>query len=179
MKIIVGLGNPGKEYEKTKHNLGFLFLEYLENKYKFSIIKNAFDAVIYETTFEGEKVVFVKPQTYMNLSGNSVVKVKNFYRVEPKDIIVIFDDIDIPFGTIKYKTTGSGGTHNGMKNIVTCLNTKEFSRIKIGIGGLKHENQDLKDFVLQRFNKEQLLKLEEIFESAELKLKEFIRQKDK
>lgn len=177
MKIIIGLGNPGKEYEKTKHNLGFLFLEYLEKKYNFSITKKSFDALICETTFEGERVVFVKPQTYMNLSGNSVLKVKKFYKVDSKDIIVIFDDIDIPFETIKYKTTGSGGTHNGMRNIVSCLGTKEFSRIKIGIGGLKHENQDLKDFVLQRFSKQQMEKLKDIFYEAEVKLKEFINQK--
>lgn len=174
MKLIVGLGNPGKEYEKTKHNLGFLFLEYLEKKYSFKIQKKAFDALTLETEMYGEKVLFLKPQTFMNLSGNSVVKAKNFYKINSKDIIVIFDDIDIPFETIKYKTTGSGGTHNGMKNIVEGIGTKEFSRIKIGLGGLKHENQDLKDFVLQRFNKEQLDKLENVFCEAEQRLKEFI-----
>lgn len=176
MKIIVGLGNPGKEYEKTKHNLGFLFLEYLENKYNFKITKKAFDSLILETKFKDNKVVFVKPQTYMNLSGNAVQKVKSFYKVDSKDIIVIFDDIDIPFETIKYKTTGSGGTHNGMKNIVQCLGTKDFSRIKIGLGGLKHDNQDLKDFVLQNFNKEQLEKLQNVFEKAEERLDEFLKK---
>ena len=110
----------------------------------------------------------------MNLSGNAVQKVKNFYKVDSKDIMVIFDDIDIPFETIKYKTTGSGGTHNGMKNIVQCLNSKDFSRIKIGLGGLKHENQDLKDFVLQKFSKEQLEKLQSVFEKAEERLDEFL-----
>ena len=175
MKIIVGLGNPGKEYEKTKHNLGFLFLEYLENKYNFEIKKKAYDSFICETKYKDKKVVFVKPQTYMNLSGNAVQKVKNFYKVDSKDIIVIFDDIDIPFETIKYKTTGSGGTHNGMKNIVQCLNSKDFSRIKIGLGGLKHENQDLKDFVLQKFSKEQLEKLQIVFEKAEDRLDEFLK----
>ena len=174
MKIIVGLGNPGKEYEKTKHNLGFLFLEYLENKYNFEIKKKAYDSLICETKYKDKKVVFVKPQTYMNLSGNAVQKVKNFYKVDSKDIIVIFDDIDIPFETIKYKTTGSGGTHNGVKNIVQCLNSKDFSRIKIGLGGLKHENQDLKDFVLQKFSKEQLEKLQRVFEKAEERLDEFL-----
>ena len=148
MKIIVGLGNPGKEYEKTKHNLGFLFLEYLEKKYNFSISKKAYDSLICETTFLDEKVIFVKPQTYMNLSGNAVAKVKQFYKVDSKDIIIIFDDIDIPFETIKYKTTGSGGTHNGMKNIVECLGTKEFSRIKIGLV-FEQTEEKLKEFVLK------------------------------
>lgn len=177
MKIIVGLGNPGKEYEKTKHNLGFLFLEYLEKKYNLNISKKAFDSLILETTFNGEKVVFVKPQTYMNLSGGAVLKVKNYYKVDSKDIIIIFDDIDIPFETIKYKTTGSGGTHNGMRDIVKALNTKEFSRIKIGIGGIKDERQDLKDFVLQRFSREQLERLEKVFEMSEEKLNGFLKNK--
>ena len=98
MKIVVGLGNPGKEYEKTRHNCGFMFLEYLEDKYNFKILNKKFDALIAETNINGNRVVFVKPQTYMNLSGNSVVKVKNWYKVEDKDILIVFDDIDIPFG---------------------------------------------------------------------------------
>ena len=177
MKMIVGLGNPGKEYEKTKHNLGFLFLEYIEKKYNLKINKKAFDSLILETNFEGEKVVFVKPQTYMNLSGIAVSKVKQFYKIKNEDIIVIFDDIDIPFETIRYRSKGSGGSHNGMKNIVQSIGTEDFSRIRIGLGGLKHENQDLKDFVLQRFSKEQLEKLDIVFENVEDKLKEFLKVK--
>lgn len=176
MKMIVGLGNPGKEYEKTKHNLGFLFLEYLEKKYNLKINKKAFDSLILETNFEGEKVVFVKPQTYMNLSGMAVSKIKQFYKIKSEDIIVIYDDIDIPFETIRYRTKGSAGSHNGMKDIIKAVGGEEFSRIRIGLGGLKHENQDLKDFVLQRFSKEQLEKLNNIFEDVEEKLKEFLNK---
>ena len=178
MKIIVGLGNPGKEYEKTKHNIGFLFIEFLENKYNFSVTKKMCDSLICETTFEGEKVVFVKPQTYMNLSGNAVQKLKKWYKCDSKDIIIIYDDIDIDFETIRFRATGSGGSHNGMKNIIECLNTKDITRIRVGIGGLRHPNDDLKDFVLSRFNKEQLEKLQNTFENVEEKLKEFVCNKN-
>lgn len=178
MKIIVGLGNPGKEYEKTKHNIGFLFIEFLENKYNFSVTKKMCDSLICETTFEGEKVVFVKPQTYMNLSGNAVQKLKKWYKCDSKDIIIIYDDIDIDFETIRFRVTGSGGSHNGMKNIIECLNTKDIPRIRVGIGGLRHPNDDLKDFVLSRFNKEQLEKLQNTFENVEEKLKEFVCNKN-
>lgn len=177
MKIIVGLGNPGKEYEKTKHNVGFLFIEYLEKKYGFEVKKKAHDSLICEMTFEGEKVIFAKPQTYMNLSGNAVQKLKKWYKVQDKDILVIFDDIDIPFKTIRYKVNSSGGSHNGMKNIIEMLGTKDIPRIRIGIGGLKHENDDLRDFVLSRFSKEQLEKLDIVFEKVEERMLEFIKEK--
>ena len=175
MKIVVGLGNPGKEYSNTKHNIGFLFIEYLEKKYKFEVKKKAFDSLICETTFEDEKVVFAKPQTYMNLSGIAVQKLKNWYKVDNKDILIIYDDIDIPFGTIRYKVNSSAGSHNGMKNIIECLSSQDVPRIRVGIGGLKHENDDLKDFVLSRFSKEQLEKLDEIFSQVEDRLREFIK----
>lgn len=177
MKVVVGLGNPGKEYENTRHNLGFMFLDYLENKYSFNISKKTLDSKIAEVTIEGEKVVFVKPQTFMNLSGNAVQKVKNWYKVKPEDIIVIFDDIDIPFGEIRYKLNGSGGTHNGMKNIVQMLGTKEFPRIKIGIGGIKNEKQDLVNFVLQKFSSNEIEKLQEVFDEAYTKLENFLDKK--
>ena len=107
----------------------------------------------------------------------SVSKVKQFYKIKTEDIIVIYDDIDIPFETIRYRTKGSAGSHNGMKDIIKAVGGEEFSRIRIGLGGLKHENQDLKDFVLQRFSKEQLEKLDNVFESTEEKLREFLQTK--
>lgn len=179
MKIIVGLGNPGKEYEKTKHNVGFLFIEYLERKYNFFVSKKMCDSLIYETIYEGQKIVFVKPQTYMNLSGNAIQKLKKWYKCDSKDIIIIYDDIDISFETIRYRESGSGGSHNGMKNIIECLSTKEIPRIRVGIGGLKHPNDDLKDFVLSSFNKEQIKELEIIFNTVEKKLEEFIAETSK
>ena len=174
MKIVVGLGNPGTEYVRTRHNFGFMFLEYLEQKYKFNIDKKKLDSLIGECIINNEKIVFVKPTTFMNLSGNAVVKIKNWYKVENKDIIVIFDDIDINFEDIRYKSSGSGGSHNGMKNIVQMLSTEDVARIKLGIGNIKHPNQDLSTFVLGRFSNEEEQKLEEIFAKTEKKLLEFL-----
>lgn len=174
MKLIVGLGNPGKEYENTKHNVGFLFLEYLEKKHNFKITTKKFNSLITEVYLNNNKIIIAKPQTYMNLSGQTVAKIREYYKIENKDIIVIFDDLDIPFGEIRYKEKGSGGTHNGMKNIVQCLNTKDFPRIKIGIGGIKPERQDLKDFVLSNFTSRQKEELETQFEKAYEKLLLFI-----
>jgi PTH1 family peptidyl-tRNA hydrolase len=174
MKIVVGLGNPGKEYDKTKHNVGWLFLDYLSNIYNFKIEKSSLDSKICETKIGDEKVIFVKPQTYMNLSGNAVQKIKSWYKVDNSDILIVFDDIDIPFGETRFKINGSGGTHNGMKNIVQILNTKDIARIKIGIGGLKNEKQDLADFVLERFSNSQLNDLELIFNDARVKFENFL-----
>ena len=176
MKIVVGLGNPGKEYENTRHNTGWLFLEYLEKKYDFSISeKNKnFESMISQIYINNEKIVFAKPLTYMNLSGNAVLKLKNWYKVEEKDILIIFDDIDIPFGECRYKENGSGGTHNGMKDIVKKLSSKNIPRIKIGIGGIKHEKQDIVDFVLQKYTKSQLEELEQVFEKAHEKFLKFL-----
>lgn len=175
MKLIVGLGNPGKEYDNTRHNIGWMFLDYLASTLDVSITKNSNDALIGETKINNEKIIFAKPMTYMNLSGNAVSKLKKWYKLENEDILIIYDDIDIPFGTIRYRTKGSGGTHNGMKNIVQMLSTQDISRIRIGLGGLKHEKQNMVDFVLQKFKKEEVEKLNlEIFPEAELKLKEFL-----
>lgn len=131
MKIVIGLGNPGIGYERTRHNFGFIFLEYLEKKYKFLIEKKKLDSLIGECTIKNEKVIFVKPMKFMNLSGEAVQKVKSWYKADDKDIIVIFDDIDIEFGDVRYKASGSGGSHNGMKNIVQMLSTENISRIKL------------------------------------------------
>ena len=111
----------------------------------------------------------------MNLSGIAVQKLKNWYKVDNKDILIIYDDIDIPFETIRYKVNSSAGSHNGMKNIIECLSSQDIPRIRVGIGGLKHENDDLKDFVLSRFSKEQLEKLDEIFSQVEDRLREFLK----
>lgn len=174
MKIVVGLGNPGKEYEKTRHNMGYMFLDYLQEKYNFSINTKKFDSNIGEIYINNEKVIFVKPLTYMNLSGNAVSKVKTFYKVENKDILIVFDDLDIPFGEVRYKENGSGGSHNGMKNVVQMLNSKDMPRLRIGIGNIKHEKQDLVDFVLEKFTKEQMEQFEDIFDKAYEKFKLFV-----
>lgn len=172
MKMVVGLGNPGKEYENTRHNAGWMLLDYIAQRENISISekKKNCDSIIGECYLQNQKVIFAKPQTFMNLSGNAVQKLKKWYQVEDQDILVLFDDIDIPFGEIRYKINGSGGTHNGMKNIVQMLSSKEIPRIKIGIGGLKHEKQDLANFVLQRFSKNEMAALQPVFEEAYEKL---------
>ena len=176
MKIIVGLGNPGEKYAKTIHNTGWLFIDYLSKIYNLYVTKNNCDALVSETKVNGEKIVFVKPLTFMNLSGNSVAKIKKWYKVENKDIMIAFDDIDIPFGTFRYREKGSGGSHNGMKNIVQMLSSEEIPRIRIGLGGLKHEKQDMADFVLQRFKNDELEKLESVFLDASKVIEDFINK---
>ena len=176
MKLIVGLGNPGEKYSQTRHNIGWLFIDYLSKIYGIDVEKNKCDALVGETKVNGEKIILAKPLTFMNLSGNAVVKLKKWYKVDNKDILIIFDDIDIPFGTFRYREKGSGGSHKGMKNIVQMLSTEEISRLRIGLGGLKHEKQDMADFVLQKFKKDELKNLEDIFFEASKKVEEFIEK---
>ncbi len=175
MKLIVGLGNPEEKYSLTRHNIGWLFLEHLAKKYDVSINKSSNSSLVGEFKLNNEKIILAKPITYMNLSGNAVVALKKWYKLENKDILIVYDDIDIPFGTIRYREKGSGGTHNGMKHIVQMLSSQDIPRLRIGLGGLKHERQDMIDFVLQRFKKDELEKLEnEIFIEAEEKVQEFL-----
>lgn len=134
MYIIVGLGNPGKKYENTRHNMGFIAVDLLAEKYGIKVDKIKFKALVGEGRIAGRKVLLVKPQTYMNLSGQSVMEVMNFYKEDIENLIVIYDDIDIPTGTIRLRKKGSGRTHNGMRNIVYLLQEDGFPRIRVGIG---------------------------------------------
>ena len=134
MYIIVGLGNPGKKYENTRHNMGFIAVDLLAEKYGIKVDKIKFKALVGEGRIAGQKVLLVKPQTYMNLSGQSVMEVMNFYKEDIGNLIVIYDDIDIPTGTIRLRKKGSAGTHNGMRNIVYLLQEDGFPRIRVGIG---------------------------------------------
>ncbi|MCI5534850.1 MAG: aminoacyl-tRNA hydrolase [Firmicutes bacterium] len=134
MYIIVGLGNPGKKYENTRHNMGFIAVDLLAEKYGIKVDKIKFKALVGEGRIAGQKVLLVKPQTYMNLSGQSVMEVMNFYKEDIENLIVIYDDIDIPTGTIRLRKKGSAGTHNGMRNIVYLLQEDGFPRIRVGIG---------------------------------------------
>lgn len=179
MKLVVGLGNPGKEYEKTRHNVGFMYIEHLNKKYNFSSLKEKYNAVFYEHTFNGEKVCFVKPTTYMNLSGEAILKLKDYFKIDIKDIIVIYDDIDIEFKITRYRDTGSAGTHNGMKNIVKLLSTTEIKRVRVGIGKPKYQNVRLDEYVLSNFSKEELLDLEAVFLKVDEKIQEFIDKPQK
>lgn len=140
MYIIVGLGNPGKQYENTRHNMGFMVVDLLAEKYNIDVNKIKFKALVGEGRIAGQKVLLVKPQTYMNLSGEAVRQAMDFYKIEPEELIVIYDDIDIPTGTFRIRKKGSPGTHNGMRNIFQHIQTNDFPRIRVGIGSGKKEN---------------------------------------
>ena len=140
MYIIVGLGNPGKQYENTRHNMGFLAVDLLAEKYNIEVNKVKFKALVGEGRIAGQKVLLVKPQTYMNLSGEAVRQAMDFYKIDPEELIVIYDDIDIPTGTFRIRKKGSPGTHNGMRNIFQHIQTNDFPRIRVGIGSGKKDN---------------------------------------
>ncbi len=153
MYIIVGLGNPGKKYELTRHNMGFLALDLLADKYGIKVDRLKFKALTGEGRIESKKVLLVKPQTYMNLSGESVREVMNFYKEPVENLIVIYDDIDIPEGTLRIRPKGSAGTHNGMRNIVYLLGDDNFPRIRVGIGG--ERKMDLVNYVTGRVTEDE------------------------
>lgn len=161
MKIIVGLGNIGKEYENTRHNVGFMFVDYYINEVlKQELNYKKRDNYYYlETNINGEKAVFIKPTTYMNLSGEAIVKVKKWYKIEDNDITVVYDDIDLNIGSFRFRESGSAGTHNGMRNILSVLKTEKLKRIRIGIENRENKNVPLMDYVLARFGKDELDKL--------------------
>ena len=155
MKLIVGLGNPGEKYEDTRHNIGFKVIDYLVEEYNGTAFREKFQGLIREITYKDDKILLLKPQTYMNLSGNSVNDVVKFFKLNPKeDLIVAFDDMDLKSGQIKIKRKGSAGGHNGMKNIISHLGSEAFVRIRVGIGE-KPKGYDLADYVLSRFSKKE------------------------
>lgn len=163
MYIIAGLGNPGKEYTGTRHNVGYEALDCLAEKYNVKLNKLKFNSVYGETTINGEKVMLVKPVTYMNRSGIAIDEIMKFYKIPAENLIVIYDDIDIPVGTLRIRPNGSPGTHNGMRSIIQHVGTN-FPRIRIGIG--RNPQMDLADYVLQRFSKDDAEKIHPIVEKA-------------
>lgn len=153
MYIIIGLGNPGTKYEKTRHNAGFDVIDMLADRYGISVTKIKHKALIGEGRVGTEKVILVKPQTYMNLSGESVISLYQFYKTDLDRIVVVYDDIDLDAGRIRIRKKGSPGTHNGMKSITQCLGSKDFPRVRVGVSK-PQKGQDLADFVLSRVPKE-------------------------
>ena len=153
MKVIAGLGNPGTKYAGTRHNIGFDTVTALADKYNIKLKDKKFNGLIGEGFIEGEKVMLVQPQTYMNLSGECVGLIAGFYKLEAEDIIVICDDINLDTGRLRIRAKGSAGGHNGLKNIIAHLGTEAFPRIRIGVGE-KTEGWDLADYVLARFSGE-------------------------
>ena len=152
MIVIAGLGNPGTKYASTRHNVGFDVMDVLANKFGIKLNKIKFKGLVGEGTWAGKKIVLIKPSTYMNLSGESIRPLMEFYKLKPEELFVVVDDVDIEFGTIRLKKKGSAGTHNGLKSIIFHLETEEFPRLKIGIGQ-RPEHYDLADFVLSKFSK--------------------------
>ena len=159
MKLIVGLGNPGKNYEKTRHNCGYNAINFYAEKNNLTF-KKKFNADYTETTINNEKVLLVKPLTFMNLSGNAVIEFVNFYKIKNEDILIIYDDKNFEVGTFKIKRKGSDGGHNGIKNIISVLHTENIARIKIGIS---NNNGDLIDYVLGNFSKKDQEKLSQMY----------------
>ncbi|MBR4745634.1 MAG: aminoacyl-tRNA hydrolase [Clostridia bacterium] len=158
MIVVVGLGNPGKEYENTYHNMGYMCVDAFASSHGASFSKSKYHAMYAETFIGDEKVIILKPTTYMNLSGVSVAECVNKLKLPPDKLIVVYDDIDLPFGAIRIRKSGSAGTHNGMRNIVELLGTEKFSRLRVGIG--RDEKKDLKDFVLSKVSKDNMTLLE-------------------
>ena len=163
MKLIVGLGNPGREYENTRHNIGFQLLDYIADRKNLDFSKEKFNGKYAEYNVDGEKIILVKPLSYMNLSGNVVSRFANFYKIDVNDILVIQDDLDMRFGRIKIVNNSSSGGHNGIRDIEKFLGSKEYVRLKIGISN--DRTKDTKDYVLGNFNKEDIDKLNEIYDN--------------
>lgn len=152
MFLVVGLGNPGAEYAETRHNIGFMAADEIHGRYNFSSFKSKFDGLIAEGKIGDEKVYLLKPQTYMNLSGNSVVKAAMFYKILPQNIIVIHDDLDLKIGQLKAKCGGGAGGHNGLKSIDSHI-TPDYKRIRVGIGHPDKAKTEVADYVLGGFSK--------------------------
>jgi PTH1 family peptidyl-tRNA hydrolase len=166
MIVIAGLGNPGKEYEHTRHNVGFDLIDVLAERYQIGVNESKFQGLYGKGIIEGEKVILVKPLTYMNLSGICIQEVLHYFKCDPKtDLIVISDDISLPEGMIRIRKKGSAGGHNGLKNIIAQVGTDEFARIRIGVGD-KPKNGDLVNHVLGHFTKEARAQVEQGLENA-------------
>lgn len=166
MYIIAGLGNPGREYEDTRHNVGFRVLEKLAKKENISVLEKRHKAIIGKGVISGRKCILAKPQTYMNLSGESVRELADYYKIDiEQELIVIYDDINLEPGQLRIREKGSAGGHNGIKNMIACLGSDVFARVRIGVGK-KPEQMDLVDHVLGHFAGEEQKLMEQSFENA-------------
>ena len=163
--LVVGLGNPEKKYTLTRHNSGFLCVDELAEKFGFKINKLKFKAVIADTVINSHRVIVMKPQTYMNNSGEAVKEAAGFYKIPPEKIIIIFDDISLDVGKLRIKRKGTDGGHNGIKSIVGHLGSTNFPRIKLGVGKKPHPDYDLADWVLGKFSDDDRKKLSEVFDN--------------
>ena len=174
MYLIVGLGNPEEEYSKTRHNMGFNAINKIAEQYGIKVTKNKFQGLYESALIEGEKVILLKPQTYMNLSGNSVKEFVDFYKISKEEILVIYDDMDIEPGKIKIRKKGSAGGHNGMKSIIQMIGTEEFPRIRVGIGRPIRKDDEI-NYVIGAIPEEDLKRLDEGIEKAQKAVEEILR----
>ena len=163
MKLIVGLGNPGRKYDKTRHNIGYMYLDKVAKKKNLLFDKEKFNAKYVEYTYNGEKVILIKPLSYMNLSGVVVRKYVEYYKINMDDVLVIQDDLDMHFGRIKIVYDSSSGGHNGIKDIENNLGTKRYARLKVGISNDK--SLDTKEYVLGKFNDNEIKELSNIYDN--------------
>ncbi len=165
MKLFVGLGNPGSKYERTRHNAGFMVIYELSKQWNISMQEEKkFKGLLGRGVVKGEKVILLKPTTYMNLSGESVRAVADFYDVELGDIIIIYDDLDLPPSRIRFRLKGSAGGHNGIKSIIAHLKTQEFKRLKVGID--RHSHMAVVDYVLGRFSEDELALINQAIDTS-------------
>lgn len=174
MYLIVGLGNPEQEYSNTRHNMGFDTVNKLAKQYNIEINKKKFKGIYGTGNIEGEKVIILKPQTYMNLSGESIKEAIDFYKIDNKNLIIIYDDIDIKPGTIKIRKKGGPGTHNGMKSVIQNIQMKEFSRVRVGIGMPEYKD-DLINYVIGKISEEEKEKLDKSTTKAKEAVIEIIK----
>lgn len=166
MKLVVGLGNPGDVYTKTRHNLGFLALDHLARRHKISIDIKKKKSLIGKMRFNDQKVIILKPQTFINLSGEAVLYMASFLRIQPQDIIVVCDDANLEFGDVSIKKYGSSGGHNGIKSLIKFLKADDFPRVRVGIGRPKSSQMPLDSHVLGSFSKEEVKNLMPVLDKA-------------
>ena len=164
--IIAGLGNPGKEYEYSRHNAGFLCLDILCNRYGIKTDRVKYRSLTCTAVIEGHSCLIMRPQTYMNSSGEAIKEAADFFKIPPEKVIVIYDDISLPTGTLRIRKKGSAGGHNGIKSIIWQLNSDVFPRLKLGVGDRKDKDDDLKDYVLGKFSKADTETLKKTMEKA-------------
>lgn len=176
MKIIAGLGNPGQKYDKTKHNTGFMTMDHYLDEKGLPLDKDKFEGLWTKQKINGEDVILLEPQTYMNESGRSVSQVANFFKVDPEDILIIQDDMDMPIGKIRIRANGKSGGHNGIKSIIRDLGTEKFNRLKIGIRHPK--NATVVSWVLTPFNDEQQKLMDDAFDTSVKIIDDFIAGRD-
>ena len=172
--VIAGLGNPGNQYIHTRHNTGFLAIDYICKKYGAKVNRSAHKGLVGDVVIAGKRVLLVKPQTFMNLSGECVRAVLDYYKLSNEDLIVIYDDVSLDVGRLRVRRDGSAGGHNGIKSMIEQLGTNVFPRVKVGVGQKPHPDYDLASWVLSEFSEKELETLDPVFETATLGIEKIL-----